>query len=80
MHRLGFQPGDVSEICNRIKEQSGVVVRSVFSHLAGSDDARFDDFTKEQFGKFEKAAAELEDGLQQKVIKHILNSARNLVS
>lgn len=75
MHRLGFQPEDIPEICNRIKDQSGVVVRTVFSHLAGSDEARFDDFTKQQFLKFEKAAAELEDGLQQKVIKHILNSA-----
>lgn len=75
MHRLGFQPEDVAEICNRIKDQSGVVVRSVFSHLAGSDEARFDDFTEKQFSKFEKAAAELENGLQQKIIKHILNSA-----
>lgn len=75
MHRLGFQTEDIPQICNRIKEQSGVVVRTVFSHLAGSDDARFDEFTKQQFLKFEKAATELETGLQQKIIKHILNSA-----
>jgi alanine racemase len=75
MHRLGFQPEDIPEIGNRIKEQSGVVVRTVFSHLAGSDSARLDDFTRQQFSKFEKAAAALENGLQQQVIKHILNSA-----
>lgn len=75
MHRLGFQPEDIPELCNRIKEQSGVVVRTVFSHLAGSDDPRLDAFTEQQFLKFEQAAAELEEGLQQKIIKHILNSA-----
>ena len=37
MHRLGFQPEDVPEVCRRLKEQSGVVARSVFSHLVGSD-------------------------------------------
>lgn len=75
MHRLGFQPEDMPEICTRVKEQSGVVVRTVFSHLAGSDESRFDDFTRGQIQKFQHAAAELEAGLQHKVIKHILNSA-----
>lgn len=46
MHRLGFQPEDVPEVCRRLKEQSGVVARSVFSHLVGSDSYIFDDFTK----------------------------------
>ncbi len=75
MHRLGFQPEDIPEICRRIKEQSGVVVRTVFSHLAGSDDEQLDDFTEKQFTTFEKAASQLEELLQHKVIKHILNSA-----
>lgn len=46
MHRLGFQPEDVPEVCRRLKEQSGIVARSVFSHLVGSDSYIFDDFTK----------------------------------
>ena len=69
MHRLGFQPGDVPAICERLKEQSGVTARSVFSHLVGSDSSIFDDFT------ISAAAAELENLLEYKVIKHILNSA-----
>lgn len=75
MHRLGFQPEDIQAICERIKNQSGVVVRSIFSHLAGSDSPVFDDFTQQQLDKFTKASAELEAGLDYKVIKHILNSA-----
>lgn len=75
MHRLGFQPQDIAEICRRIQSQSGVVVRSVFSHLAGSDSYIFDAFTEQQISTFRKAAAALEEGLEYRVIKHILNSA-----
>ncbi len=75
MHRLGFLADDIPEICRRVKAQSGVAVRSVFSHLAGSDSPRFDDFTRRQLAVFEEASAALEAGLEYPVIKHILNSA-----
>lgn len=75
MHRLGFQPEDVPGIIDRIKRQSGVAVRSVFSHLAGSDSQSLDIFTEKQIGLFRKASGELEKGLEYTIIKHILNSA-----
>ena len=65
----------MNPICERLRAQSGVIARSVFSHLAGSDSYVFDDFTHQQLDKFTKAAGELESGLEYKVIKHILNSA-----
>lgn len=75
MHRLGFELGDIPLLCERIKGQSGVVVRSVFSHLAGSDSPEFDDFTLSQIELFTQAAEVLEEGCEYKIIKHILNSA-----
>lgn len=75
MHRLGFQPADIPEIINRIKGQSSVMIRSVFSHLVGSDTYIFDAFTQQQIERFRQAAAELEEALEYKIIKHILNSA-----
>lgn len=75
MHRLGFQPKDIPTICERIKNQSGVIVRSVFSHLAGSDSSLFDDFTRQQLDLFTQASHELEEGLGHPIIKHILNTA-----
>ncbi|MGM9759146.1 MAG: bifunctional UDP-N-acetylmuramoyl-tripeptide:D-alanyl-D-alanine ligase/alanine racemase [Parabacteroides sp.] len=75
MHRLGFQPADVPEVCRRLKQQAGVTARSVFSHLVGSDSPIFDDFTHRQLEIFQQAAAQLEAGLERKVIKHILNTA-----
>ncbi|MDH6341217.1 alanine racemase [Parabacteroides sp. PFB2-12] len=74
MHRLGFQPKDIPEIIRRIREQGGIMVRSLFSHLAGTDNSALDEFTFGQIRQFEQAAKELEEGLEQKVIKHILNS------
>ena len=75
MHRLGFQPSDIPELCQILKEQSGLMVRSVFSHLCGGDSSIFDDFTKYQLDTFQAAAKEVERRLEHKVIKHILNTA-----
>jgi len=75
MHRLGFEPSDMPEICRRIRQQNGVVIRSVFSHLAGSDACEFDEFSEQQVSVFSKAAAVLEEGIGYQLIKHILNSA-----
>jgi alanine racemase len=75
MHRLGFQPADVEEVCRILRRQSGVVVRSVFSHLAGSDSPACDAFTEQQVALFRRAAQALEEGLESRVLKHILNSA-----
>ena len=75
MHRLGFEPSDIPDICSKIKGQSGLVVRSVFSHLAGSDTSELDDFTLRQIDLYSDAATNLENGLGHKVLKHILNSA-----
>ncbi len=75
MHRLGFQPTEIPDLCEQLKTQSGIVVRSVFSHLVGSDSPIFDDFTRRQLEIFTQASLELETRLEHKVIKHILNSA-----
>ncbi|MDR3252667.1 MAG: bifunctional UDP-N-acetylmuramoyl-tripeptide:D-alanyl-D-alanine ligase/alanine racemase, partial [Tannerella sp.] len=75
MHRLGFEPRDVPEICRRLSHQNGLLARSVFSHLAGSDSSDFDDFTRRQIDIFNAAAASMEEILGYPVIKHILNSA-----
>lgn len=75
MHRLGFQPDQIADVTDRLQGQSGVEVRSVFSHLAGSDEAIHDSFTKQQIDLFIETAHRLEEGLGHKVIKHVLNSA-----
>lgn len=76
MHRLGFYKEDIPWLIDRLTHQKAVSVRSVFSHLAGSDEAQFDDFTLSQIKYFDSCAEELKKGLKdQGIIKHICNSA-----
>ena len=63
MHRLGFYREDMPWLIDRLTHQKAVQVRSVFSHLAGSDEAQFDDFTLEQIRYFDACAEELKKGL-----------------
>ncbi len=75
MHRLGFYREDMPWLIDRLTHQKAVRVASVFSHLAGSDEAQFDDFTLDQIKYFDACAEELKTGLNYPIIKHICNSA-----
>ena len=75
MHRLGFYKEDMPWLIDRLTHQKAVQVRSVFSHLAGSDEAQFDDFTLGQIKYFDACAEQLKEGLNYPIIKHICNSA-----
>ena len=52
MHRLGFYQEDMTKLASRLNGQKSVQVVSIFSHLAGSDEAQFDAFTHEQAAYF----------------------------
>ncbi|MBO6074828.1 MAG: alanine racemase [Paludibacteraceae bacterium] len=90
MHRLGFYLEELPRLIERLKSTKVVRVRSVFSHLAGSDEAQFDAFTMEQIHYFKQCADTLEQGLlslsdsgllslsersERSIIRHICNSA-----
>ena len=75
MHRLGFAPQDIPELIARLKRQTSVIPRSVFSHLVGSDSTQFDAFTRKQIETFEKASAELQAAFPHKILHHICNTA-----
>ncbi len=73
MHRLGFQGSDLAEVSNLIKNTS-IEVKSVFSHLASSEDSDDDVYTKGQFELFDRYYDEITASLKAKPAKHILNS------
>ena len=75
MHRLGFAPQDIPELIARLKRQTSVIPRSVFSHLVGSDSDQFDAFTRRQIETFEKASEELQEAFPHKILRHICNTA-----
>jgi len=75
MHRLGFNIEDIPLVCSKIKGKAGLMVRSVFTHLAGSDDPKLDYYTKYQLDTFKEVASQIEKELGYPVLKHVLNSA-----
>ncbi len=75
MHRLGFLPEEVEELTAGLKSQDLLRVKSVFSHLAASEDPAEDAFTRRQIHEFDRLSGILVSGLDYPVIRHILNSS-----
>jgi len=76
MHRLGFDSEDkVERLAGKLASQEQMVVRSVFSHLAGADETVHDEFTHGQINQFIKLSTLIAEKLPYKIFRHILNSA-----
>lgn len=74
MHRLGFSIEEIPELCRLLKTHPNVRVGSVFSHLAGADEAEHDAFSKEQAKIFSDGADIIAMNLGYKPLLHLLNS------
>jgi len=75
MHRLGFDETDVDDLLQTLKHAYGIKVKSVFSHLVGSEEARHDDFTRYQINLFKKITERISQELDYDYIKHISNTS-----
>ena len=74
MHRLGFMPAEIAPLIAELKVNEAIKVVSIFSHLAGSDAADFDGFTRDQAAAFDKMSQELMASLPNKPLRHLVNS------
>jgi alanine racemase len=74
MHRLGFDTAEVDELITILRSNPAIKVASIFSHMAGADEAVHDEFSKEQAQRFQKAADQISNALGYKPLYHILNS------
>jgi alanine racemase len=76
MNRLGFKTNEeTKKAIQTIKATNHLKVASVFSHLAASDEPDFDEFTLQQFNKFEQHAEIIRNAFPYNIDRHILNSA-----
>lgn len=75
MHRLGFMTEELAELMDFMKECKVVKIKSIYSHLAASDDPSCDEFTLGQIELFQKNADALSESLGYKPMYHVLNSA-----
>lgn len=75
MHRLGFEDFQLKELNALLKNNNFIHVKSIFSHLAASDNFDFDDFTQLQFDRFDIMYEKIITVLNHRPDRHILNTS-----
>ncbi|WP_299313295.1 alanine racemase [uncultured Aquimarina sp.] len=75
LNRLGFWEKDVNYIIGHLNKTNSVKIRSLFSHLAASEDHNEKEFTINQINSFKKTASEMIDQLGYTPILHQSNTS-----
>lgn len=75
LNRLGFLEKDLDIVLEHLTKRKDIMVASIFSHLAASEDRNEGVFTLNQIAAFEKIARALGDKLGYIPMKHILNTS-----
>lgn len=76
MHRLGFDDEEsIDQLIQQIKASDHLYIRSVFSHLAASDETGEDDYTQTQFARFDALTNRIRSSFEYPIERHILNTA-----
>jgi alanine racemase len=75
MHRLGFSPADIEKLCTDLTEGLPFKIKSVFSHMVGSENPAHDAFSKQQGQLFIQMAGTIENAIGYPFIKHIANTS-----
>ena len=75
MNRSGFDEQDLPHLLEFFQTERSVYIRSMFSHLAGSDETMHDEFTLSQIHLFERMTERIQTQFNYKIWRHILNSA-----
>jgi len=74
MHRLGFEKNDIPELIELLNANSNIAVATIFSHLAGADEAEHDHFSRTQADNFLNWANQISTALGYKPLFHLLNT------
>ena len=75
LNRLGFCEKDVDFIVSKISETESIIIKSVFSHLAASEDKAEKEFSENQINLFNKITKNLFEKLTYTPIKHMCNTS-----
>ena len=75
LNRLGFEISEIPFIAEMLSRTKSVKVKSIFSHLAASEDLSEKDFTKSQIDSFRKISEELIFKIGYKPLLHCTNTS-----
>lgn len=74
MHRLGFEQRDINQLIVRLQNHKHLLLQSVFTHLASTDESSHDAFTLRQIEIFEQVCFEMGKHIKTPFLRHVLNS------
>ena len=75
LNRLGFEPSEVNLVVEQLSKTNALKVKSVFSHLAASEDLEEKAFTLGQINLYKSLARSFIEKLGYPVIKHLCNTS-----
>lgn len=74
MHRLGLEEQDLDETISILRTNKNIYIASIFSHLAGADESKHDDYSTTQWKLYQSAYLKISTELEVRPIRHLLNS------
>lgn len=75
LNRLGFSENDVDHIISTLTSTAAVKTKSIFSHLAASEDLSEKEFSNQQIQKFKSIAEKFSAKIGYQPILHICNTS-----
>jgi len=75
LNRLGFKQTEIGSLISKIEATNSVHIKSLFSHLAASEDLSEKEFTQNQIKSFNFIAKECIDKIGYKPMLHICNTS-----
>ncbi|MEM5565749.1 alanine racemase [Psychroserpens sp. AS72] len=75
LNRLGFDENDVDTVVSIATETSTIKVKSIFSHLAESENLKERDFTRQQIERFKHISDAFTERIGYKPILHLANTS-----
>ena len=75
LNRLGFNENEVETVLSFIKNEPSLKIKSIFSHLAASEDENESDFTKNQIKAFKNISKKVLDILDYQPMLHQCNTS-----
>jgi alanine racemase len=75
LNRLGFWENDIDYIADALTNREELKIKSIFSHLAASEDKSEETFSNHQINSFVKIAREFTSKLRVSPFMHILNTS-----
>ncbi|WP_400075612.1 alanine racemase [Winogradskyella sp. R77965] len=75
LNRLGFWKNDVDSIVSKLKDTDAVIAKSIFSHLAASEDVNELEFTTTQIETFKTISKVFESKVDYKPWLHLCNTS-----